>query len=272
MPEQPTFPPELQRVLGRVLEVSAPKQGATSQVWIVKSAVGERVVKQAIRPPYTEWLANEGYILNYLNAAHFRERAQNQLPFPFPKLYFDGTQGKAGHSLPYLVMNRLPGEPLATVMGRENDPGRRLHWMHVFGETLRKIHTHPAVLTQHIWLDERLNTAAGYIEAEYELDADDPQPLLEQLRKNRPAPVTPTLIHGDFMWDNVLVEDDKITGIIDWGGGAYGDPRYDLALAILPHEDGEISDNEVTAFYAGYGREPLTEAEYRYFTDLYGFF
>jgi aminoglycoside phosphotransferase (APT) family kinase protein len=157
-------------------------------------------------------------------------------------------------------------------MARENDANRRLNWMRLFGETLRKIHAHPAMLTHTIWLDERLDTATRYIEAGYELDADDPQPLLERLRKSHPAPVPPTLIHGDYMWDNVLVQDDKVTGIIDWGGGAYGDPRYDLALAILPHEDGEISDAEVEAFYAGYGRQPLTEAEYQYFTDLYGFF
>jgi aminoglycoside phosphotransferase (APT) family kinase protein len=122
------------------------------------------------------------------------------------------------------------------------------------------------------WLNERLTTAASYIEAGFDLDADDPPHLLEYLRANRPKLVPQTVIHGDFMWDNVLVQGDEISGIVDWGGGAYGDPRYDLALAILPHEDGELSDAEVATFYGAYGCDPLVEAEYRYFTNLYGFF
>jgi aminoglycoside phosphotransferase (APT) family kinase protein len=32
----------------------------------------------------------------------------------------------------------------------------------------------------------------------------------------------------------VLVEDNEISGIIDWSGGAFGDPRYDIALATQP--------------------------------------
>jgi aminoglycoside phosphotransferase (APT) family kinase protein len=140
---------------------------------------------------------------------------------------------------------------------------------------LRKMHNTPAPLVLRdgiFWLDERLNTAAGYIAAGYELDTDDPVRLLEQMRADRPGAVGQTLIHGDFMWDNVLVQDDKISGIVDWGGGAYGDPRYDLALAILPYEDSDLSPAEVAAFYTAYGCEPLTEAEYQYFINLYEFF
>lgn len=181
---------------------------------------------------------------------------------------------KVGKPIPYLVMGWLPGEPLSTVMSRERDSNRRLKWMTLLGEILRKVHLFRISWMRKNWLDERLNIAAGYIRDGLELDADDPPHLLEYLVANRPPYVKEkqTFIHGDFMWDNVLVQDDQISGIVDWGGGAYGDPRYDLALAILPHEDGEISSAEVAAFYAGYGREPLTDSEYHYFINLYEFF
>lgn len=37
------------------------------------------------------------------------------------------------------------------------------------------------------------------------------------------------LIHSDLLHFNVLVADDRITGIFDWGCGLYGDFLYDLA-------------------------------------------
>ncbi len=37
------------------------------------------------------------------------------------------------------------------------------------------------------------------------------------------------LIHSDLLHFNVLVEADRITGVLDWGCGMYGDFLYDLA-------------------------------------------
>jgi hygromycin-B 4-O-kinase len=37
------------------------------------------------------------------------------------------------------------------------------------------------------------------------------------------------LIHSDLLHYNVLVEDDRVTGVLDWGCGMYGDFLYDLA-------------------------------------------
>ena len=37
------------------------------------------------------------------------------------------------------------------------------------------------------------------------------------------------LIHGDLLHYNVLVEGRKVTGVLDWGCGMYGDFLYDLA-------------------------------------------
>ena len=37
------------------------------------------------------------------------------------------------------------------------------------------------------------------------------------------------LIHSDLLHYNVLVKADRITGVLDWGCGMYGDFLYDLA-------------------------------------------
>ncbi|MCC7368006.1 MAG: phosphotransferase [Chloroflexi bacterium] len=38
-----------------------------------------------------------------------------------------------------------------------------------------------------------------------------------------------SLIHSDLLHFNVLVTDDRITGVLDWGCGLYGDFLYDVA-------------------------------------------
>ena len=37
------------------------------------------------------------------------------------------------------------------------------------------------------------------------------------------------ILHGDFGFDNVLATSERITGVLDWSGLAYGDFVYDLA-------------------------------------------
>lgn len=37
------------------------------------------------------------------------------------------------------------------------------------------------------------------------------------------------LVHGDFHLGNIIMDDDKITGIIDWDNAMYGDFIYDIA-------------------------------------------
>lgn len=42
---------------------------------------------------------------------------------------------------------------------------------------------------------------------------------------------TPVWIHGDLAAGNILVEDGQLSGVIDFGGMAYGDPACDLVIA-----------------------------------------
>ena len=91
--------------------------------------------------------------------------------------------------------------------------------------------------------------------------------------KKWPAPCPPTLIDGDFTIDNVLVRDRNIVGVIDWSGGAFGDPRYDAALAIRPKRSAFQHEADVIVFFEGYGQKPITKDEYEYFANgLYEFF
>ena len=52
-----------------------------------------------------------------------------------------------------------------------------------------------------------------------------------QLQKIAPDldPVPRSLVHGDLINRNVLVDDRRLTGVFDWGCSLYGDHLYDLA-------------------------------------------
>jgi aminoglycoside phosphotransferase (APT) family kinase protein len=53
--------------------------------------------------------------------------------------------------------------------------------------------------------------------------------------------------HGDLMPGNLLVEDGRLTGVIDWGGFGLGDPATDLAVAwnLFPAEARETFKSEL---------------------------
>jgi aminoglycoside phosphotransferase (APT) family kinase protein len=46
----------------------------------------------------------------------------------------------------------------------------------------------------------------------------------------------PVFTHGDLQITHVFVDDDTITGVIDWSEAAQGDALYDLAVSTLGHE------------------------------------
>jgi aminoglycoside phosphotransferase (APT) family kinase protein len=40
------------------------------------------------------------------------------------------------------------------------------------------------------------------------------------------------VVHGDLLARNVLVEGDRISGVLDWGSACFGDPLYDAAWLL----------------------------------------
>jgi aminoglycoside phosphotransferase (APT) family kinase protein len=60
---------------------------------------------------------------------------------------------------------------------------------------------------------------------------------------------TPVFMHGDLQVAHVFVEDDEVTGVLDWSEAGQGDALYDLASLTLGHP--EHLDDVLT----GYGTD-----------------
>jgi len=48
--------------------------------------------------------------------------------------------------------------------------------------------------------------------------------------------VKPVLVHGDLIMHNILINENTLSGIIDWEYAQFGDPFYDLARVIYYQE------------------------------------
>lgn len=139
------------------------------------------------------------------------------------------------------------------------------------GRLLARIHDAKCpeqLVSKQLWIHRMLQ------EAEYNLihyKVDGNQQLLKQLQKQNMICKQEVLIHGDYTIDNVLVHDGRITAVIDWSGGTWGDARYDMALAVR-FEDGIFTGKERACFFKGYGKG-ISQHEFCYFAEgLYEFF
>jgi aminoglycoside phosphotransferase (APT) family kinase protein len=252
--------------LGRVRALRALPQGMTSSVALADTDGGLRVIKRARGALFAGWLEQEYRALTALT--------RTALPTPAPRAFVSLPDLPVPEA--WLVMDYLPGRPLSEILNEDPPAPRRTALLRAFGETLAAIHATPAPpdipRPTPSWLDHMLDEASENLE---HFIVDGTPELLARLRNNPPPAVAPALIHGDYTADNVLVEGDRVTGIIDWSGCAVGDPRYDVALATRPQEeafDGRLRQDDTRAFLEGYGRAPVAQDVLDYFVGLYEFF
>jgi aminoglycoside phosphotransferase (APT) family kinase protein len=254
------IPSEIRNLTGQIKAILFPRQGYTSDVGIVECEQGLFVLKRTHGQRFCSWLRQEVHVLNSL--------AYTNLPIPRVHLYLEQeTRNQC-----WAVMDYLEGEPLRQVLFREQNPDKRHEIIFNFGRILSEIHAVqcPSEIRGEVpWLDNMLRQAKFNLD-NYRVDGNEE--LLNRLMTHKPNPIAQTLIHGDFTIDNVLVHDGRITGVIDWSGGAFGDPRYDLSLAIRPKPNAFQNRCDIDSFFAGYGKRPITDQDFAYFVGLYEFF
>lgn len=254
------IPNGIRNIVGEIKEIIFPRQGHTSSVGIIHSTNGCYVLKRTKGEQYSSLLTKEVQILNQLSKTELS----------IPKVY-NYTEDVNEYYF-WTLMEYIEGETLRSYLSTENKPITRHEAIYNFGKTLSKIHSTicPSELINNtLWLDDMLNQA-DYNLKNYHVDGS--LNLLDKLKENKPRYFNQTLIHGDFTIDNVLVKDGEITGIIDWSGGAYGDPRYDVSLAIRPKPNIFENKFDITIFFEGYGNRIITDEEYKYFVGIYEFF
>jgi aminoglycoside phosphotransferase len=253
------IPPALRRFVPPGARLTYPRQGMTSEVAFVDGEP-QCVIKRCRDPIYLEWLSREHRVLRAL--------ADSALPVPRALGYTEADKNEQRREA-WLVMSRLDGRPLWNAMLHASSE-RRGHLLQRLGKLLKQLHTTPVPISlrsNSSWIDRMLAEARENLTW-----CDGTSELLADLHHRRPEPVREVLIHGDLALDNVLLAADDAMSLIDWSGGAQGDPRCDIGLALSTEPEIKLRESELAAFFEGYGGAPLDRATRRWFQDLYEFF
>ena len=109
----------------------------------------------------------------------------------------------------------------------------------------------------------------------------EPDPVLTDvicwLESNTPTAERLVLVHGAFRTGNLLIDDDRVSAVLDWETEVIGDPMYDVAYVLSPlnREGTDLLSNIVArdAFRRRYERGTgieIDDAVCDYYQLLYG--
>jgi aminoglycoside phosphotransferase (APT) family kinase protein len=166
--------------------------------------------------------------------------AMSLAPIPTPEVLW--------RKPPVLAIAAVTGEAL----GRLGEPSTAspAAWA-AAGAAIRMLHDAPLPPWSGPSLEElvsRLDSECEWLVASGLLPAD----LVTRNRQVAQAalrPWTPAFTHGDLQITHVFVDDDEVTGVIDWTEAGQGDALFDLATLTLGHEE-RLDD-----LLAGYGTD-----------------
>ncbi|MEU8638142.1 phosphotransferase family protein [Amycolatopsis sp. NPDC048633] len=92
------------------------------------------------------------------------------------------------------------------------------------------------------FLERQLRRWKKQLDASRSRDLPGIEELHDRLAAAVPTSGKPSIIHGDYRLDNVLVDgDDKISAVLDWEMSTLGDPLTDLALLVAYAERDKVS-------------------------------
>ena len=171
------------------------------------------------------------------------------------------------------VMRAIPGSPDPNAFLAEADPAVAIHDI---ARELVAVHRTDCtgipvpVMDTAAALDELRSRFLAY-------GGDRPilALALKWLEANLPPPVTPRLVHGDFRLGNLMFEQGRVTGVLDWELAHLGDWHEDLAFGCMtvwrfsrPDRPGYglTSIAELAAAYEAAGGERFDPARFRFWT------
>ncbi|HEX2174187.1 MAG TPA: phosphotransferase family protein [Dehalococcoidia bacterium] len=192
-------------------------------------------------------------------------RAVHATGLPVPDVpWFEGDPPFA-LGRPFLIMDRLPGDMVRDVPAVDVGSPRFRAIGRQMAEILGRLH---ALDVDHLQAATGLRpsespspTAAAAAqldrhEAVLRRDQLEPQPVLTDvllwLRRRLPPAPTLALVHADYRLSNLLLENDRVSGVLDWELAHIGDPMEDLGRLISrdrPLVSGLLPRDEFIAVY-----------------------
>ncbi|MFJ9507951.1 phosphotransferase family protein [Streptomyces anulatus] len=115
------------------------------------------------------------------------------------------------------------------------------------------------------FLDRQLRRWGKQLDASRNRDLAGIDELHASLGRQLPSSPAPTVVHGDYRLDNVLLgSDDRIKAVLDWEMSTLGDPLTDLGLLVMYSSDLGLPKSPVSTTSGAAGHPSPTELIERY--------
>jgi aminoglycoside phosphotransferase (APT) family kinase protein len=163
--------------------------------------------------------------------------ALRDTPVPVPATYaVCGTDDVIG--APFYVMEHVRGTPYRSAAELELlGPERTRAVAERMVDTLLALHAvDPATVglgdfgRPDGFLQRQVRRWKQQLDASRSRELPGIDELHDRLASSVPQSGAPAIVHGDFRLDNLLVDDDRVTAVLDWEMATIGDPLTDVAL------------------------------------------
>lgn len=252
-------------LVGGPLDARLIEGGRSNLTYTVTDGTGRWVVR---RPPLGHVLATAHDMkreYRVIEALH-----PTAVPVPEPLLLCDDESVLGA---PFYVMEYVAGTPYRTAeqlapLGPERTHAAVLALV----DTLVDLHAvDPGAVglgdfgRPEGFLDRQLRRWGKQLDASRNRELAGIDELHTALGRALPASPTPTVIHGDYRLDNVLLgEDDRIKAVLDWEMSTLGDPLTDLGLLVMYSARLELPDSPISTTAGAAGHPTPGELVERY--------
>jgi aminoglycoside phosphotransferase (APT) family kinase protein len=201
-----------------------------------------------------------------LNEQRWLPALADRLPLPVPAPVRIGRPS-GEYPWPWSIVPFQPGQPAALtppadLAAAARSLGTFLNALHVPGPSRPPAGDGPDNPVRGVPLDARATAVAANLDVlGDEIDRDQVRRLWEDARAVPHWDGPPLWIHGDLHPANILVDDGRISAVIDFGDLTTGDPATDLSVAWMLFDD--PAHREV--FWQAYGPTATDDVKHRAF-------
>ncbi|XVV34294.1 phosphotransferase family protein [Streptomyces sp. CA-100214] len=240
---------------------------------------GRSNLTYAVTDGTARWVVRRPPLGHVLATAHDMKREHRvisalhptDVPVPRPLLLCEDEDVVGA---PFYVMEFVEGTPYRTAdqlapLGPERTRAAVLNLV----DTLVELHAvDPAEVglgdfgRPEGFLDRQLRRWAKQLDASRNRDLAGIDELHATLGRELPRSPAPTVVHGDYRLDNVLIggENDEINAILDWEMSTLGDPLTDLGLLVMYSSPLGMPDSPVSTTAQAPGHPAPAELVQRY--------
>jgi hypothetical protein len=225
MPIEPKHLVEaINRAHGLALVLAERYAGGEQGAYRVVAPGGARLV--------LKWSVGRMHLARFRHAATVASQL-HALGYPVPRYEISGLVGEVA----YMLQSELPGAPLRYLDRTQLPALLALNRLQA-GQATHSGHTR-AIAWPGAVADTVLHGGAGYclLETMRDHSAETSALLgvLQTVVATHAGAACPTgdIVHFDFTPANILAQDGRISGVIDWEGACAGDRAFDLATLLF---------------------------------------